>query len=346
MSDKRKGRTTKVERFSVKSDFSLDLLFEKFYHSKVAEGRKERTLESYRENYKFLTDYLDSRGIGRDVRNVTSDLIRDYIVWMLNEKVRFEGSKYGPKAEQPVGISATSANIRIKSIKTMFKFLYEEGIIEESPFKSIKKVTEDDNEIIILTVEQLKALLKAPNQRRYTGFRDAVLMNFLLDGFFRINEALSLRRTDIDFDQCMVTMRAEETKTRRSRTIPLQKRTIALLEELIKENEDFDSEYVFLANYGEQLTATQFRHRLRDHAINAGIKRRVHPHLFRHTAATMALEAGMDVRHLQMMLGHRDLRMVMRYTHLSKTSLQIQHDRYSPLNEVVGKLERDRKTLR
>jgi len=87
------------------------MMFEKFYHWKVAEGRKERTLESYRENYKFLTDYLDDRGIGRDVRNVTSDLIRDYIVWMLNEKVKFEGHKFGPKTEQPVGISATSANI-------------------------------------------------------------------------------------------------------------------------------------------------------------------------------------------------------------------------------------------
>ncbi|WP_432774508.1 hypothetical protein AAFJ72_14765 [Brevibacillus gelatini] len=70
--DKRKGRkTTKLDRFSVKSDFSLDLMFERFYYAKVAEGSKERTLKSYRENYKFLTDYLDSRGIGRDVRNVT-----------------------------------------------------------------------------------------------------------------------------------------------------------------------------------------------------------------------------------------------------------------------------------
>ncbi|WP_340673170.1 tyrosine-type recombinase/integrase [Brevibacillus agri] len=346
MSEKRKGRATKLERFSVRSDYSLDLMFEKFYHAKVAEGRKERTLESYRENYKFFVDYLDLRGIGRDVRNVNSDLVRDYIVWMLNEKVKFEGHKFGPKTEQSVGITATSANIRIKTLKTMFKYLKQENIIENNPLESIKKITEDDNEIIVLTVEQLKALLKAPNQRRYAGFRDTVLMNLLIDGFLRINEALSLRRQDIDFEQRMVTIRAEEAKTRRSRTIPLQKHTMSLLEELLRENLEFDSDYVFLANYGERLTSNHFRHRLKEYAIKAGINRRVHPHLFRHTSATMALEAGMDVRHLQMMLGHRDLRMVMRYTHLSKTSLQIQHDRYSPLKEVVGKLEKERKLLR
>lgn len=60
----------------------------------------------------------------------------------------------------------------------------------------------------------------------------------------------------------------------------------------------------------------------------------------------MFLEAGGDIRHLQMLLGHKDLRMVMRYTHLSLKSLTDQHNKYSPLNQVFNKLNKDRKILR
>ncbi|MGG1663104.1 hypothetical protein [Brevibacillus sp. NRS-1366] len=112
--DKRKGRRTKVERFSVASDHSLDALFERFYHAKVAEGRKDRTLESYRENYGFFVTYMDLRGYGHDVRLVTPDFIREYIVWNLNEKVRFDGHKFKSEAEQTVGLSASSVNTRLK----------------------------------------------------------------------------------------------------------------------------------------------------------------------------------------------------------------------------------------
>lgn len=344
--DKRKGRRQKTERFSVASDHSLDALFERFYHAKVAEGRKERTLESYRENYGFFVTYMDLRGYGRDVRLVTPDFIREYIVWNLNEKVRFDGHKFKSEAEQTVGLSASSVNTRLKTMRTMFKYLAEEELIETNPFDSVKKVEEDDNEIHIISVDQLKKLLAAPNQRRYSGFRDYVVMNVLLDGFLRINEALSLRRSDIDFDLGMITIRAEQSKNRKSRAVPLKKQTLKLIQDLLRENDDFDSDYVFLANYGEPLRDGQFRHRLKEYAELAEISIRVHPHLFRHTAATMFLEAGGDLRHLQLILGHSDLRMVMRYTHLSKASIKNQHEQYSPLNEVMGKLNKERKILR
>ncbi|WP_025846605.1 tyrosine-type recombinase/integrase [Brevibacillus agri] len=344
--DKRKGRRTKTERFSVASDHSLDALFERFYHAKVAEGRKERTLESYRENYGFFVEYMDLRGYGRDVRLVTPDFIREYIVWNLNEKVRFDGHKFKSEAEQTVGLSATSVNTRLKTMRTMFRYLAEEGLIDANPFEGVKPVEENENEIHILSVEQLRKLLAAPNQRRYSGFRDYVVMNVLLDGFLRINEALSLKKTDVDFDLDMITIRAEESKNRKSRTVPLKRQTVKLIQELIKENSDFDSDYIFLANYGERLRDGQFRHRLKEYARQVGLPIRVHPHLFRHTAATMFLEAGGDLRHLQLILGHSDLRMVMRYTHLSKASIKNQHEQYSPLNEVVGKLNKERKVLR
>ncbi|MFS0688291.1 tyrosine-type recombinase/integrase [Sporosarcina sp. 179-K 8C2 HS] len=198
-----------------------------------------------------------------------------------------------------------------------------------------------------MTAEELKSLLEAPDKRTYTGFRDFVVMTLLIDTMARINEILSLKILNVDFSNEMVTIPASIAKNRKSRIIPIQKHTAKLLRELIKEIDDFDSEYIFLANYGEPLTPNNFRNQLRRHYIKtAGIKKRVHPHLFRHTAATMFLEAGGDIRHLQLLLGHSDLRMVMRYTHLSNQALKEQHARYSALNQVTGKLNQKRKTKR
>ncbi|WPS88859.1 tyrosine-type recombinase/integrase [Brevibacillus halotolerans] len=344
--DKRKGKRQRTERFSVTSEYALDALFERFYHAKVAEGRKDRTLASYKDNYGFFVAYMDLRGLGRDVRNVDVEMIRSYIVWMLKEKIRFEGHKFKSEAEQTVGLTPTTVNTRLKTMRTFFKYLTIESYISFNPFESIKKVEEDENEIEIMSVEQLQTLLAMPNQRRYSGFRDYVIMNVLIDGFFRINEVLSLRKMDIDFVLGVITVRAEEAKNRKSHSVPISRHTLRLIKDVIKENEDFDTDYVFLANYGEPLRDGQFRHRLKEYAKQANIPIRIHPHLFRHTAATMFLENGGGLRHLQMILGHSDLRMVLRYTHLSKTSIKNQHEKYSPLNDVIGKLNKERKILR
>ncbi len=69
----------------------------------------------------------------------------------------------------------------------------------------------------------------------------------------------------------------------------------------------------------------------------------MHPQIFRHTAATMFQESGSDIRHLQLLLGHADLRMVLRYTHLSKESLKNQH---AAMNQITGKLNKPRKINR
>lgn len=119
-----------------------------------------------------------------------------------------------------------------------------------------------------------------------------------------------------------------------------------LITELLDEVEEFETEYVFTSNYGEPLKDDQYRNRLKEHAKKAGLNLRIYPHLFRHTAATHFLENGGDIRHLQKILGHADLRMVERYTHLSKEAIKEQHDKYAPINGLMGALQKERKIKR
>jgi integrase/recombinase XerD len=343
----RKGRLHKNVRRVRESVNNLDDLFVKFIEIKKAEGRAERTLRQYNENYRYFMEFLDQYKIERNVKNITKDVIRSYITYMREERVKFEDHKFKTEKSKTVGLSPTTINTRLKTLRVLFKTLYEEGLINDNPMTGIKNVNEPEEKIEILTADELNRLFMAPNKRYFADFRDYVLMNLLLDGMMRISEALGLKESDFDFANKTVTIPATIAKNRKARTIPLKQRTIRLIKELITENKaDFESDYIFLTNYGEPITSDHFRKRLNHFAEKAGIKKNVRPHLFRHTAATLFLEAGGDLRHLQLLLGHSDLRVILRYTHLSNESLKNQHDKFSAINVVIGKLNQPRKIKR
>ncbi|WP_425481231.1 tyrosine-type recombinase/integrase [Metabacillus lacus] len=83
----------------------------------------------------------------------------------------------------------------------------------------MNSVKHTDTEIVVLSVEELKALLDAPDKRSYTGFRDYVLMTLLIDTMTRINEALSLKISDINFSNYTVTVRASIAKNRKAQPL-------------------------------------------------------------------------------------------------------------------------------
>ncbi|WP_339260146.1 tyrosine-type recombinase/integrase [Paenibacillus sp. FSL R5-0713] len=344
--DKRKGRTIKSERTSTRLQHSLDYLFDYYYQAKKSEGRAENTLKTYVQNYNYFCEFLDERKIIRDIRNINVEVGRDYIIWLRDEKRRFSDNCNVPESVRTVGLLPKSINTRIKNMKTMFKFLKEEEVIEADPFTYLKNVQDIGKDIEVLTAEEMNDLLKAPNQRKYSDFRDFVVINLLIDGMLRVDEALTLRKTDVDFTACCATLRREVTKTRKPRIVPITKRTAKLMQELIRESTEFGSEYIFLNNYGERLVPNHFRHQLKKYAERAGIEKRVYPHLLRHSGATLFLEEGGSQRHLQVILGHADGRMTAHYTHLSDKNVKKNHDEFSPLNAVIGKLEKPRKIKR
>ncbi len=348
-SENRKGKRVKQARKGSslrKSIYDLSVLFDKFYSAKTAEGLAPGSLDKYLRTWKYFAGYLTDNGIGADIRNIDIDLAREYIVWLLEDRVKFDGHRFKTDDCKTKGLSPRTVNDHIKSLRTWFNFLVAEGIAEYNPFENLKNVKQADADIDILNVEELKALLAAPDQRKYPDFRDYVVMHVLIDTMARINEVLTLSLRDVDFSDMTIVIRSKIAKSRKPRIIPIQKKTARLLKELIAEIGEFESEFIFLSNYGERLTTNHFRKQLNKFATIAGIKKNVHPHLFRHTGATMFLESGGDIRHLQMLLGHADLRMVTRYTHLTKQALIKQHNAYSPLNQVLGKLSKERKIKR
>jgi integrase/recombinase XerD len=241
MADKRTGKPVKKERAVRKTADNLDSLFQTFKAIKRAEGRAERTLNQYEENYGYFIEYLYRHKIKRSLNEITRESIRDYIVYMRDKWVKFEDHKFKTKEAMTVGLSPSTINTRLKTLRVMFKCLIEEGLINSNPMEGVKNISEPDEEIVILTADELKRLLSVPNQRNYAGFRDYVLMHFLIDGMTRIGETLALKQCDIDLVNKTATIPAKIAKTRKARTIPIQSVTVRLLKELIDENKtDFD----------------------------------------------------------------------------------------------------------
>jgi len=343
-----KGKTVKSRRkVNRKRIDSLDVAFDNFFDDMVSEGRADGTLRQYQSNYRYFVEYLDDKHIEKKLSAIDKGVIRGYVIYMLREKVKFEGHKYKTEKDMTVGLSPQTVNTRMKTIKVFFRHLHNEGVIDSCPVEGIGKVKEYEDGIQILNKDEIRRLLNAPDCRKYSDFRDFVLMNLLLDGMLRITEAVTLTVHDVDIEELSVTIRAKNAKSRKGRLVPLQRKTVKLIRELVQENrQDFDSEYIFLTNYGEPIDRNLFNKRLKIYAKRAVIEKNIHPHLFRHTAATMFLESGGDIRHLQLLLGHKDLRMVLRYTHLSNNSLRNQHEKHSPLNNLTDKRSKDRRTTR
>ncbi|AHV99011.1 tyrosine-type recombinase/integrase [Paenibacillus sabinae] len=344
--DRRIGKRYKFNRDTKGADKQLDDLFAIFINAKASEGRSKRTIESYTEYYRYFCNYMDSVGIERTFTAVTPNALRAYMNWMLHGQRKWEGHPHKSEENMTLGLSPVTVNTKMKAIKAMFRFLHEEGVIDYNPAARIGKVPEPEKKIRILTVDEMQRLLDAPDKRTYAGFRDYTAMHVLIDSFARVGELLSLRESSIDFKIGMVHFDAEIVKTRRGRSVPVSDYTLRLLKELIKENADFESDYLFLSNYGEPLRDDRLRDRIKQHAKKAGIDANVFLHLFRHTSATIFMEKGGSLRHLAAILGHTDPRSTMRYTTPSDRALKAQHNAFSPLNDVLSPLKKPRKTKR
>lgn len=223
--DRRAGKKVKIKR-SEKSevDSSLNDLFAVFYEAKEAEGRAYNTLQQYKYNYQSFVKYLEAKQLEVNLNTITTDVIRKYILYMMKEVVKFDNHKYKPNESKVVGLSPITINTRLKTLRVVFQFLEEEGILSRNPMKPVKNVVEIEEKIEVLTVEELNALLRIPNQRDYSGFRDYVLMTVLLDGMTRISETLALKVSDIDFQSQIIMIQAKNAKSRKSRMIPIQKK--------------------------------------------------------------------------------------------------------------------------
>jgi len=327
------GRTS-IE-FKQVETYAFQELFNIYIFAKEAEGLARRTLENKKVYFLVFHRYLEEHHEDITPNTLDTNTIREFLYYLKNDHIKHKNNHCVKEEYKSVGASVSYINTILKHIRAFYNFLVEEEYVQANPFRKIKSLKEAQDNIEALSVEQLKTLLKQPNQRTYAGFRDYVLMMLLADTGMRISEALNLQQEDIDFKTNVLELKGTNTKSRKARYVPISQKTSRLLRELLVEIEEFDTLYIFASVYGNTIDPARFRQRLKMYGDNAGIKGvRISPHTFRHTFAKYYLLNNGDVMTLQKILGHSSIEMVRKYVNMTSKDIVAQHSKHSPINNI------------
>jgi integrase/recombinase XerD len=322
----------------------LQPAFDYYITAKVSEGLRDRTVEDYSNTWRYFGNWLKENGYDVTyIHEVTTEMLRKYIHYITTEAPRYMGHP-NIQGDQGTGLASATINMRIRAFKAIFNFFVKEGFLLRNPAENIKVQKTDMDKIESFSDEQISLLLNACDQRTYVGFRDYVFQVLLLDTGMRMNEALSLRRQDVDLKTRSIELVAGVNKNRKSRLIPLSHQTVKILYELIEENRGHfpDAEKVFLSCFGEELRDTQMNKRLKYYGDITGVGKQIRTtaHTWRHTAARNYILNGGDPYTLMRLLGHSSLQMTRRYIQMTENDVKIQHDRFSPVNKIKTKINR------
>lgn len=216
------------------------------------------------------------------------------------------------------GLSPGACNVYIRSINSWLSWGCEEGLI---PKLKISQLKEEKKELRVLNREELfKILRMKPVGFFYT--RTFVLASTLIDTGCRIEELLTLKESEVDLDNLLLSVIGKGRKERKV-PISLELRKTLFRYWKMKHKLDIDG-YVFCTRRGKRLS---YRNAYRDilkFCESLGVKD-VSPHTFRHTFATHFLAEGGSPFHLRRILGHQNLQTTMRYVHLQTEDLKSAH---------------------
>jgi integrase/recombinase XerD len=192
----------------------------------------------------------------------------------------------------------------------------------------------------VLTADEAQQVLNLPNLADPIGIRDRAILETLYSTGMRRMELANLKRQDVDLNQGTVLIL--QGKGRKDRFIPIGERACRWIEKYLAEVRPelvtyHDDGTLFLTAMGEPFNPHWLSTIVSEYVSRANLNKRGGCHLFRHTLATVMLENGADIRHIQAILGHADLKSTQIYTHLNIRQLKAIHDATHPAAKLKPK---------
>ena len=274
-------------------------LMELFLAAKRIEGCSEKSLKYYR-----ATIETTIFGIGKDVKHITTDDIRTHL------------TDYQTKKQSS---RVTIDNIR-RILSSFFSWLEDEDYILKSPVRRIHKVKTASNIKETYSDEALELM-----RDNCAEIRDLAIIDMLASTGMRIGEMVLLNREDIDFNEreCIVFGKGDK-----ERVVYFDARTKIHLQEYLSSRVDDNAAlFVSLKAPHSRITIGGIESRLRKFGKQLGLQK-VHPHKFRRTLATMAIDKGMPIEQLQQLLGHKRIDTTLQYAMVKQSNVKIAHRKY------------------
>ena len=270
-----------------------------FLNAKKIEGCSERTLTYYKTTVEKLLDEITD-----PIRKVTTDDIREYLA-------NYQGLNDCSKT--------TIDNIR-RNISSFFTWLEEEDYIIKSPMRRIHKIKTTKTVKEVISDEEIEKM-----RDKCKNLRDLAIIDLLYSTGIRIGELVRLNIDDIDFEEreCIVFGKGDKER----RVYFDAKTKIHLMGYINSRSDDDPALFVTLDAPYDRLKISGVEIRLRRLGRELGINR-VHPHKFRRTMATRAIDKGMPVEQVQKLLGHSQIDTTMRYAIVNQTNVKVAHRKF------------------
>jgi len=230
------------------------------------------------------------------------------------------------------GLQSRSIARHIVTLRQFFRYLQREGRIAANPTEHLESPRTWKMLPKHLSLDEVQALLGAPDSSTARGVRDRAILEMLYGTGLRVSELIALRLSDVHREEGVVRALGKGNK---QRIVPLGKLGIAALEQYLAGARGSllgsrQSAWMFVSRRGARLTRQSIWRLLGSYGQQAGIQKRVTPHLLRHSFATHMLARGADLRSLQMMLGHADISTTQIYAHVVAARLQEIYQQHHP----------------
>ena len=293
----------------------MEQLLDQFLHYLIVEkGFSKNTIEAYSHDlYQFL-NHLKGKGT-QEIGEVDKFDVRGFLLALKRKN-----------------LSTKSIGRNLVAIRTFYKFLIQEGILETNPIEQLESPKVAKTLPEILTLKEIEQLLEQPNLQTPLGIRDRAMLEILYATGMRVSELTHLPTHQVNLEGGYVLLYGKGSK---ERMVPLGGEAMKWITLYLKTAREIlskgrENSSLFINRSGKGMSRQRFWKILKNYAKKAGLRKRITPHLLRHSFASHLLEGGADLRSVQMMLGHVDISTTQIYTHVTGERLKKIHQRYHP----------------
>jgi len=272
-------------------------------------NRADKTVQWYIHDVLLFLRHLDNHHDSKNLNSVGKHELRDFLAMEIAR-----------------GISRKSLMRRVSGIKMFFRYLIEEGLVQNTSILTVDTPRAEKRLPKILSQEQIKSLLKGIRGERPIDKRNLAILSFLYGTGARVSELVALNIVDVDFNTGLVRLRG---KGGRDRIVPAGSFVIERLKQWLDSRLDMGGA-VFTSMNGRRISDRHIRNILRAALGKAALTLPLSPHGIRHSFATHMLENGADIRTVQELLGHMSLSTTQVYTHIATEKLVRSYNQYHP----------------
>jgi len=278
----------------------------------VIKNASEHTLRNYAIDFNAFHTYLDKEKI--PLPAIDRKALRGFLADLSMQK-----------------LSKRTIARRLSSLRSLFKFAYSQKLLSHNPAEEIENPKLEKKIPTPLDYKQVERLFNQPDTGTFFGFRDRTIMELFYSSGLRISELAALNRSDVDFKTLLIKLKG---KGKKERIIPLTATAAKWIENYLTHNErpfvQVDADAIFLNKHGTRLTTRSIDRNFDRYLTESGLAGVITPHTIRHTIATHWLENGMDLKTIQVLLGHSSLATTTIYTQVSTNLKKKVYDQTHP----------------